>query len=304
MVRIALMLAFALVAALAPARADDAGSASLKLVATLGAGGAPLEAGVKWRIFRAGAEPDGSRPLVVETPLPRPMATLPPGDYVIHVAFGLASAMASITLSNGDARVLTVPIAAGALRIGATRNNLSLDPNNVTLAIYVPERHNAQANLVYSKARAGEIIGVPEGAYHIVSTYLDTVGVGTLGAAKAANGVAAPSPSNSVASADVRVETGKIVDVTMRHRFATVTIKLVNKTGGEALANTTFTVLTPGGDIIRDLIGAFPSLVLAEGDYIVVARHETKTYQAIFPVKSGLDRDVEIIAKESTAEGQ
>ena len=104
MVRIALMLAFALVAAFAPARADDAGSASLKLVATLGAGGAPLNAGVKWRIFRAGAEPDGSRPLVVETPLPRPMATLPPGDYVIHVASG-CNAMASITLSNGDARV-------------------------------------------------------------------------------------------------------------------------------------------------------------------------------------------------------
>ena len=304
MVRIAFMLAFALLGAFASARADDTGTASLRLVATLGAGGPPLEAGVKWRIFRAGAEPDGSRPQVVETALARPMATLPSGDYVVHVSFGLASAMTSFALSNGDARMLTVPIAAGALRIAAKRNNIALDPNCVTLAIYVPERNNAQANLVYSKARPGDIVGVPEGAYHIVSTYLDTVGVGSLGAAKTANGATAPSPSNSVATADVRVAAGKIVDVTMLHRFATVTIKLVNKTGGEALANTTFTVLTPGGDIIRDLIGAFPSLVLAEGDYVVIARHESKTYQAIFPVKSGLDRDVEIIAKESTAQGQ
>jgi hypothetical protein len=232
------------------------------------------------------------------------MATLSPGDYIVHVSFGLASAVSSVTLSAGDARLQTVPIAAGALRIAATRNNAPLDPNNITLAIYVPERNNAQANLVYSKARAGDVIGVLEGAYHIVSTYLDSIGIGALGGAKTANGATAPTPSNSMASGDVRVAAGKIVDVTMRHRFATVTIKLVNKTGGEALANTTFTVLTPGGDIIRELIGAFPSLVLAEGDYVVIARHDTKTYQAIFPVKSGLDRDVEIIAKESTAQGQ
>ncbi len=40
--------------------------------------------------------------------------------------------------------------------------------------------------------------------------------------------------------------------------------------GGEALANTSFSVLTPGGDVIRELIGAFPSLVLAEGEYVAI----------------------------------
>jgi hypothetical protein len=162
----------------------------------------------------------------------------------------------------------------------------------------VPERNNAQAHLVYSRARLGDILGVPEGSYHIVSTYLDTVGIGTLGLTKTAGGPL-PTPSNSLASGDVRVAPGKIVDVTLKHRFATVTLKLVNAPGGEALANTTFTVLTPGGDVIRELIGAFPSLVLAEGDYDVIARHDAKTFQSTFPVKSGLDRDVEIIAKES-----
>jgi hypothetical protein len=114
----------------------------------------------------------------------------------------------------------------------------------------------------------------------------------------------APVETNSIVSGDVRVAPGKIVDVTLRHRFATLTIKLVNTPGAEALANTTFTVLTPGGDIIRELIGAFPSLVLAEGEYVVIARHDSKTFQATFQVQSGMDRDVEVIAQESANPGQ
>ena len=56
-------------------------------------------------------------------------------------------------------------------------------------------------------------------------------------------------------------------------------------------------MLTPGGDVIRELIGAFPALVLAEGEYAAIARHEGKTYQAQFKVQSTLDRDVEVVAK-------
>ena len=44
-------------------------------------------------------------------------------------------------------------------------------------------------------------------------------------------------------------------------------------------------MLTPGGDVIRELVGAFPSLVLAEGEYVVIARHDAKTYQSTFEVQ-------------------
>ncbi len=78
-----------------------------------------------------------------------------------------------------------------------------------------------------------------------------------------------------------------------------MTLKLVNAPGGEALANTSFTVLTPGGDVIREMIGAFPSLVLAEGEYVAIARRDGRTYQGTFAVRSGRDRDVEILARET-----
>jgi hypothetical protein len=56
-------------------------------------------------------------------------------------------------------------------------------------------------------------------------------------------------------------------------------------------------VLTPGGDVIRELIGAFPSLVLAEGEYVAIARHDGKTFQNVFKVHSTRDADVEIEMK-------
>jgi len=90
----------------------------------------------------------------------------------------------------------------------------------------------------------------------------------------------------------------------LRHRYAKLTLKLVNAPGAEALANTSFTILTPGGDPIRELIGAFPSLVLAEGEYDVIARHDAKTYQSSFKVQSGQDRDVEVLVKDRLKQDQ
>ena len=92
------------------------------------------------------------------------------------------------------------------------------------------------------------------------------------------------------------MQAGKLLLASVKHRAAMLTLKLVNAPGGEALANTSFTVLTPGGDVIRELIGAFPSLVLAEGDYVAIARHAGKTFQSEFKVQSARDSDVEVMA--------
>ena len=201
-------------------------------------------------------------------------------------------------------------MSAGGLRIGGTVAEAPIDPSRLSLSIYVPEGRNPQGKLVYAKAKAGDVIGLPEGNYHVVSTYLDPIGGRFLASAAtpSTGKSAAPAPqttlpTNSIVNADIRVVSGKLVDVTLRHRCATLTLKLVNKPGGEALANTTFTVLTPGGDVIRELIGAFPSIVLAEGEYAVVARHDAKTYQSDFEVRSGMDRDVEVVAQENGKEG-
>jgi hypothetical protein len=301
MVRHLLSLALALAAlggccasGLAQAPTLETGQGTLKLSAALSGSAAPLTGGLRWRLFAARPDLDGAHALIVESSEPQPTLTAPAGDYVVHVALGLASAAKRVSLGQ-EVRAERLTLNAGALRITGTLGDAPIDPSKLSLAIYVPERNNPEAKLVYAKARAGDIVGLPEGAYDIVSTFLDTVGVGSVGVGKPS----APTPTNSIVAADVRVVAGKLIDVTLRHRCATMTIKLVNAAGAGALANSGFTVLTPGGDLIRELIGAFPSLVLAEGEYVVIARHESKTYQATFQVQSGLDRDVEVIAQES-----
>ena len=131
-------------------------------------------------------------------------------------------------------------------------------------------------------------LNVMESAPGRQSHTLKRYGGATAGSTGAAG--APPNATNSVVSAELRVDTGRVIEANLRHHAATLTLKLVNTAGAEALANTSFSVLTPGGDVIRELVGAFPSLVLAEGEYVVIARRDGKTFQKTFTVQSALDQ--------------
>ena len=244
----------------------------------------PVRASLKWHIFNEATEPDGSHKLVAQSTEPAPSFSLANGTYIIHAGLGLAGVTKRVTMT-GEPRTERLVLNAGALRIVGILGDAPINPSKLTISIYVPERGNSEAKLIWANARAGDVIGLPEGNYHVVSTLLDTTSAGYANA------------TNSVVNADLKVQAGKLTDATLRHRAAVMTLKLVSAAGGEALANTSFTILTPGGDVIREMIGAFPSLVLAEGEYVAIARHDAKTYQTTFKVTSTQDRDVEVLAK-------
>ena len=244
-----------------------------------------------WRVFNERAEPDGTHALVAESRDAQPALALPDGAYIAHVSFGLASSTRRIVMAGRNLSD-KISLNAGALRIKPVIGDAAIAKAKSAISIFVPERGNSQAKLVMANARAGDIIRLPEGNYHIVSTYLEIPPPGTAPA-----GAPAFNPTNSIITADLRVAPGKLIEATLKHRAATLTLKLVNGPGGEALANTTFNILTPGGDLIRELIGAFPSLVLAEGEYVAIARHDDKTFQTTFKVQSAQDRDVEVLAQ-------
>ena len=266
------------------------GQVLLSLSAVLGGTQKPMTSGLRWRVFKEAAETDGSHLLVAESGEAAPALIMADGQYIVHAAVGLASTTKRIVVNGSNVSDKLV-INAGGLSIIGVLGDKPIPANRLKLAIYVPERGNSEAKLVFADAKAGEIVALPEGTYHIVSTYLDTVGIGAL------DGPDASNITNSIVAADLKVISGKLVTASLRHRAALLTLKLVNQPGGEAIANTSFTVLTPGGDVIRELIGAFPSLVLAEGEYAAIARNNGKTWQAAFKVESTLDRDVEIVAK-------
>ncbi|WP_441967282.1 hypothetical protein [Microvirga sp. 2MCAF38] len=237
--------------------------------------GKAIGSGLVWRVYEDRG--DVTQPLIVaRSSAPTPRFNLPSGNYIVHVAYGYASASKRISAQSGT---LTerLPITAGALRLKGAVGDSPIAQNQISFSVYVPIGTNSEGRLVLSNGKAGDIIRLPEGSYHVVSTYGD---------------------ANAIMRADLKVEAGKITEATLNHRAAIATLKLVASAGGEAFAGTAFSVLTPGGDVIREAIGAFPSVTLAEGDYVLIARHDGKVYTREFKVESGLNRDFEIVATQ------
>lgn len=252
-------------------------SPTLNLVATLAEDGEPITFGIVWRVYATRPNELGQYPLLEKTDTALPTFRLQPGSYIVHAAYGRAQATEAIELT-GEAQTVTVTLDAGGLRIWADLGRGARSKvRDVRFMIYSSEQDQyGDRKLIAETTEVGKLIRLNKGTYHIVSHY---------------------GEANAIVRADVLVEPGKITDATILHRAAHVTLKLVTETGGEALANTQWSVLTPGGDQVTETIGAFPTYVLAEGEYEAIARHDEVVYNKTFSVEAGIDREVELLAE-------
>jgi hypothetical protein len=166
---------------------------------------------------------------------------------------------------------------AGGLRIEGRVGTSKIPTGHITFDVFKGSQFEAAERAPAAQAvPAGDVVVLPEGIYYIISNYGD---------------------ANSVVRSDIRVQVGKLTDVTVTHRAAAITLKLVSDRGGEALANTSWSVLTIGGDVIKESTGAFPRVVLAEGEYRAIARNEGKTFERSFKVTNGVDGEIEVVAR-------
>jgi len=259
-----------------PPGASTPGQAVLSLTARYGKDLPVINSGLVWRVFSDRPDETGTFKLIREDRGATPNIVLPPGSYVVHVALGLVSAVRAVTLkSETDRESFLLP--AGGLRIEGRVGTSKIPQNQISFAIYKGSQFEVgeRASLVPNVA-AGDVVLVPEGTYYIISNYGD---------------------ANSVVRSDIRVQAGKLTDVIITHRAAVITLKLVSDKGGEALANTAWSVITPGGDVIKESIGAFPRVVLSEGEYRAIAKNEGKVYERPFNVVNGVDGEVEVVAR-------
>jgi hypothetical protein len=232
--------------------------------------------GLIWRVYPARADSMRAPRPVKEDKSPSPTFMLPIGDYVVHVTFGLASAMKTVSLKSDSMRE-TFELPAGGIRLEGRVADARIPNNQVLFDVYRGSQFDTgERPPVATKIAPGDVVVLPEGTYYIVSNYGD---------------------SNAVVRSDIRVQTGKLTDVIVSHRAAAITLKLVAGRGGEAMANTEWTVLTPGGDVIREMTGAFPRIVLAEGEYRAIARNEGKTFERGFKVTTGVDSEIEVLTQ-------
>jgi hypothetical protein len=258
-----------------PLGASTSGQAVLSLTARYGKDLPVINAGLVWRVFADRPDETGTFKLIREDRGATPNIVLPPGGYVVHVALGLVSAVRAVNLkSETDRESFLLP--AGGLRIEGRVGTSKIPQNQISFSIYKGSQFEVgeRASLV-PNVSPGDVVLLPEGTYYIISNYGD---------------------ANSVVRSDIRVQASKLTDVTITHRAAVITLKLVSDKGGEALANTAWSVITPGGDVIKESIGAFPRVVLAEGEYRAIAKNEGKVYERPFNVVNGVDGEIEVVA--------
>lgn len=260
------------------ATVHPAATATLSLSARLTPDGPPIGTGVVWRIFAEAQGPDGSRELVAERRGGSVDVTLKPGGYFVYCGFGYSGTTEHVQVSGGI-KSDSVVLNAGGLRLNAVtgKDHPLLTDDDLSFDIFSQEMDaRGEPKAVARDIGPGDIIRLPAQTYSVVANYGD---------------------ANARTTADLEVKAGKLTDVTLTEKAAKLTLKLVSTEGGEAIANTRWSVLTQAGDLVTSGVGAFPSFVLAEGDYTIIANHEDGQFQRVVSVVSGQDAEVEVLAK-------
>lgn len=251
-----------------------AGSGAITLSAQLTDKGADITRGIVWRVFKPVAASDGKLPMVASAHGGTAVFQLEPGSYLVHASYGRAGATKRITVGK-EAKRESLVLDAGGLKLDAVLSGgVRIPPKKLRFSIYEGEAE------VIRNVEPNSVVRLNAGVYHVVSNY---------------------GSVNAVIRSDIRVEAGKLTEATVEHRAAEMTMKLVRETGGEAIADTSWSLLNESGDPIQETVGAFASMVLAEGDYTIIAKNRDRIYQKDFAVVAGQNQEIEVLATDASA---
>lgn len=297
-------LAFALVVAAVPGRAQETQLLGLKPTLPGEAGYAPptaasplataaggrivltarltesspeLTRGLVWRIFGPEVGEDGKLPLVASAAGGTSAFDVEPGSYLIHAAFGRAGATKRVSVGR-DERTEDFVLDAGGLKLDATLpGGAPIAASKLRFSIY-ESVDGGEGELIIPNVSPNTVVGLNAGVYHVESNY---------------------GSVNAVIRSNIRVEPGKLTEATVEHRAAQLTLKLVREPGGEAMAETSWSILTGSGDLVREIVGPYATMVLAEGEYTFIAKNRDRIYQRDYTVVPGKhDSGVEVVTTE------
>lgn len=249
----------------------------VSLTAFLTDDGQRIEQGMVWRLFSEPSGASDAKPKLLATwREASPAVKLPPGNYTVNAAFGRAHLTRKIKVEAGGSTQERFVLNAGGLRVNALIGNGEAAPErSVTYEILSGETDQlGNRSKIMGGARAGVVVRLNAGIYHIVSTYGD---------------------ANATVKADVTVEAGKLTEATVSHQGARVTFKLVTRAGGEAQADTQWSVHTANGDLVKESVGALPTHILGPGSYLVSAKHSGRSFKRSFTVQAGETTQIEVV---------
>ncbi|MGV3651477.1 MAG: SPOR domain-containing protein [Devosia sp.] len=245
----------------------------VKLSAMITDGGTRINDGLIWRVFETRTNQQGELQLAGSSYDPEGTFKLAPGNYVVHVAYGRAQASEPLEV-GGENTEKAIILDAGAMRLNAAISGDVPIPINLLRFDIFNENDETARGIVAQNLSPNDVVTLNAGTYHVVSHFGDV---------------------NAVVRADLRVEPGQLTDATLYHQAAQVSFKLVTQAGGEAIADIDWTIKTEEGETIFSAIGAFPTTVLAEGDYLVLAKRGEQVFNRQFQVQPGQAREVEVL---------
>ena len=235
----------------------------------------PVEDGLEWRVFGPAIGTDGQLPLLASATGGSRSFNMSPGEYLVHSAYGHASAIRKIEVNENSNEEYFI-LNAGGMELSAVAGDDTPIPDNLLrFDVYEDQAdERGERKLIASRVLPGQIIPFQQGTYHVVSQY------GNL---------------NAEVRADIRVTAGQLTKARLKHRAARITLKLVRDAGGDALADTQWSVLNVSGDLITESTSAFPRMVLSEGVYTAIAKNGDRIYSQDFEVRPGVNQDVEVL---------
>lgn len=233
-----------------------------------------IPSGVVWRVFDTKTDTSGQLAMVAKSEDSTAHLTLSPGEYVVHVAYGRAQSSDTLVVAD-DGAEKTIVLDAGALRLNAAiAGDAPIPVNLLRFDVFESSGGDSERNQIAEGLSANDLVTLNAGTYHIVS-YFGSV--------------------NAVVRADLRVEPGQLTDAILYHKAAQVSFKLVSAAGGEAIADIDWTIKTGDGATVFSAVGTFPATVLAEGDYLVLAKRADAVFNRQFQVKAGRPQEIEVL---------
>jgi hypothetical protein len=238
--------------------------------------GQRIENGLVWRVYRI----DRRRELALAATerQAQPLLALPAGAYMVIASYGKAYISQRIDIVGGETKTVNIVMNAGGLRVVASiERGGTPSAGLISYDIFSDERDQSGERIkVVGGLRPGPVIRLNSGLYHLVSRLGD---------------------ANATVSSDITVEAGKLSEARVIHQAAKVTFKLVERAGGEALADTQWVVVAGSGGIVKETAGALPTHMLAPGTYTVSAMSRGRVFQREFAVSTGDSTVVELVAR-------
>lgn len=237
--------------------------------------GERIPRGVVWRVFSTTPNNQGELDLLAKSEATPAVFSLSPGQYVVHAAYGMAQASDTVTVEPGPNQI-DIILDVGGLKLNAAISGDIKIPDRFLHFNVHTRDSEGKLTLVARDVQPGQALHLNSGTYSVTS-YFGNV--------------------NATAKADLQVKPGQLTEATLYHKAAQVTFKLVSEPGGEAIADTSWIVKNLSGETVYEEATAFPATVLAQGEYILLARLGDRVFNREFEVLPGLPREIEIIAQ-------